>query len=115
MANTAGNPAVPQCRISTTLGLTGQQIARLLGYSNPGSFTHAYKRWTEISPEAPQLPLLGYCRGELSEQIPASGHVLREQGGTGCMSDGNIERVAGPGGLKCGRGLNPEYEAAHYP
>ena len=28
-----------------------QQIARLLGYSTPGSFTHAYKRWTGISPE----------------------------------------------------------------
>ena len=28
-----------------------QQIARLLGYSNPGSFTHAYKRWTGNSPE----------------------------------------------------------------
>jgi AraC-like DNA-binding protein len=28
-----------------------QQIARLLGYSNPGSFTHAYRRWTGISPE----------------------------------------------------------------
>jgi AraC-like DNA-binding protein len=33
-----------------------QQIARLLGYSNPGSFTHAYKRWTGISPEEAQQP-----------------------------------------------------------
>jgi AraC-like DNA-binding protein len=28
-----------------------QQIARLLGYSNPGFFTHTYKRWTGISPK----------------------------------------------------------------
>ncbi|RLA00208.1 MAG: AraC family transcriptional regulator, partial [Gammaproteobacteria bacterium] len=28
------------------------QIAELLGYSEPGNFTHAFKRWSGISPRA---------------------------------------------------------------
>lgn len=30
--------------------LTIQEIARMLGYSEPGNFTHAFKRWSGVSP-----------------------------------------------------------------
>lgn len=36
--------------LSTTLRL--DQIAQLLGYTEPGNFTHAFKRWTGVSPRA---------------------------------------------------------------
>lgn len=31
--------------------LTIQEIARMLGYSEPGNFTHAFKRWSGVSPQ----------------------------------------------------------------
>ena len=34
-----------------------QQIAWLLGYSEPGAFTHAYKRWTGTTPRRARKPL----------------------------------------------------------
>jgi AraC-like DNA-binding protein len=34
-----------------------QQVAWLLGYSEPGAFTHAYKRWTGTTPRRARSPL----------------------------------------------------------
>jgi len=47
--------------------------------SSCGSFCRRFGH----HPGVPKLPLLGCCRGELSEQIPANGRILREEGGTG--------------------------------
>ena len=33
-----------------------QQIAWLLGYSEPGAFTHAYRRWTGTTPRQARKP-----------------------------------------------------------
>ena len=33
-----------------------QQAAWLLGYSEPGAFTHAYKRWTGTTPRRARRP-----------------------------------------------------------
>ena len=33
-----------------TSGLTVEQTARRLGYNEPGSFSHAFRRWTGIRP-----------------------------------------------------------------
>jgi AraC-like DNA-binding protein len=33
-----------------------QQIAWLLGYSEPGAFTHAYRRWTGTTPRRARKP-----------------------------------------------------------
>jgi AraC-like DNA-binding protein len=33
-----------------------QQIAWVLGYSEPGAFTHAYKRWTGTTPRQARKP-----------------------------------------------------------
>ncbi|MDX5297512.1 MAG: helix-turn-helix transcriptional regulator, partial [Gammaproteobacteria bacterium] len=39
------------CDLLHTSPLSVQQVAEQLGYAEPSSFSHAFKRWTGVSPE----------------------------------------------------------------
>jgi AraC-like DNA-binding protein len=43
-----------------------QQIAWFLGYSEPGAFTHAYKRWTGTTPGRARKTALSVAKSEAS-------------------------------------------------
>lgn len=52
------------CDLLQTSPLSVQQVAEHLGYAEPSSFSHAFKRWTGVSPEQ-------YRRQPLSASLPA--------------------------------------------
>jgi len=57
------------CQYLELSGFTLQQIANALGYSEASNFTHAFKRWSGVSPQRYRSAFLSH--GQLPAQPPA--------------------------------------------